>query len=278
MKKDPIVDKKKFEEEGYLVVKNVFSPEEIEQFRSDAYKQYENDSKKGLNYDITKTNARSLRGDLLSKDLMRKIILDERVLDIARKILGPDIVYFGDSNFQFGVGFRGFHRDNVDREFNNGPDWDGDYNIIRMGLYLQDHSKYSGGLKIKKGSHKNASGKSIILNTSPGDLALWSLRTLHSGNAVRLKLMPNFSVDYFERFVPAFLKVDEPKERVGCFFTFGVKGKHLDRYISEYMLKAKPVLENLKNSPLNEGVLDELKSKKVTLIRPMVNATEQNSK
>ena len=263
-----IIDKKKFEDDGYLIVKNLFTEKEIEDFRTDCYKQFEIDTAKGMSYGVTKTRARSLRGDLLSKELMRKIILDERVVAIAKQILGEDLVYFGDSNFQFGVGHRGFHRDNVDREFKAGQDWEGDYTIIRMGLYMQDHSKFSGGLKLKRGSHKNKTGKSVIIPTNIGDLAIWSLRTMHSGNAVRLKVFSNLPVDYFERFVPAFLKRDEEKERVACFFTFAKKGKHLDRYISSYMQKAPPVIENMKNSPLNKEALSELASRKIELVKP----------
>jgi hypothetical protein len=262
------VDKKKFEEQGYLVIKNVFSPEEIEAFRTDCYKQFELDSKKGLNYNIQKTRARSLRGDLVSKALIRKIILDDRIIYILKELLGPDLVYFGDSTLQFGVGFRGFHRDNVDRQFNEGPDWESDYPIFRFGLYLQDHRNFSGGLKVKAGSHKNKSGKSIILDNEAGDFAIWNMRTLHSGNAVRLKLFPKLPIDYFERFVPAFLKVDESKERILVACAFAQEGKALDRYISMYMQKAAPILANMKNSPLDEVALNELKSKGIKLVKP----------
>ena len=262
------VDKKKFEEDGYLVIKNVFSNEEIELFRADCYKQFDMDTQKGLNFNIGKTNARSVRGDLVSKDLIRKRILDDRIVYIVKELLGRDIVYFGDSAFQFGVGFRGFHRDNVDREFNSGPDWDDDYPIVRFGLYLQDHSKYSGGLKVKRGSHKNKSGKSVILDINAGDFAIWNLRTLHSGNAVRLKLFPSIPIDYFERFIPSFLKVDESKERILAACSFARKGKHLDRYINEYMRKASPVMINMKNSPLTEGAFNDLTQKGIELIKP----------
>lgn len=262
------VDKKKFEEDGFLLFKNLFTKEEIEAFRADCYRQYEIDTKKGLNFNFQKIKARSLRGDLISKALIRKMMLDDRIIFIVKELLGPEIVYFGDSAFQFGVGFRGFHRDNVDREFNSGPDWDGDYSIVRYGLYLQDHSKCSGGLKVKQGSHKNKSGKSILLDIDAGDFAIWSLRTLHSGNAVRLKMFPNTPLDYFERFVPDFLKIPETKERILAACSFAKKGKHLDRYINEYMNKAQPVILNMKNSPLDEEALNDLKQKGITLVRP----------
>ncbi len=204
----------------------------------------------------------------MSKDLIRPMLLDDRILNIVRQLLGQEIVYFGDSAFQFGVGFRGFHRDNVDREFNKGDDWKGDYPIVRFGIYTQDHKNYSGGLKVKQGSHKNKTGKSVLLDIEVGDFAIWNLRTLHSGNAVRLKLFPNFVLDYFERFVPSFLKVDESQERILAACSFAKKGPELDRYINEYMNKAEPVKLNMKNSPLTTQALNELAEKGIELVRP----------
>jgi hypothetical protein len=263
-----IIDKEKFEKDGYLLIKSLFTKEEIEAFRKDCYTQFEIDDKKGLTYSIKKVQARALRGDLMSKALIRKMLLDDRIISVVKNLLGNDIVYFGDSAFQFGVGFRGFHRDNVDRKFNEGPDWEGDYPIVRFGLYLQDHKNHSGGLKVKQGSHKNESGKSVLLDIEVGDFAIWSLRTLHSGNAVRLKLLPNMPIDYFEKHIPSFLKIGESTERILAACSFAKKGKDLDRYISEYMNKAEPVLLNIKNSPMDEQALNELKEKGIELVRP----------
>src|ERR1043165_3900363 len=182
------IDKKKFEEDGYLLVQNVFTPSEIEQFRKLAYEQFEIDKKKKLDVYHPGSKAKYNKGDLLSKEKLHQVLLDDRILEIARTILGTsDILYFGDSSYQIGTGMRGFHRDNIDRTDLNGPDWKGEYTLIRLGIYLQDHKNYSGGLKIKVGSHKNPDGKAIFVGNEVGDVAVWSLKTLHSGNAVRLK-------------------------------------------------------------------------------------------
>ena len=134
---------------------------------------------------------------------------------------------------------------------------------------MQDHQRYSGGLKVKSGSHKNRSGKTIVLDTQVGDLVVWSLKTLHSGNAVRLKLWPSFPIDYFERHIPEAIKVDEAKERIACFFSFGVKDKNLDRYIVQYLQKNKVAVENLKNSPISNELIQQLNSNGVLLIKPI---------
>src|SRR3954462_4462530 len=107
------------------------------------------------------SNAIFAKGDILSKDELRYTVLDDRILHLVKTVLGGNPVYWGDSNYHFGVGFRGFHRDNVDRTDMTAPDWDGDYPIVRLAIYLQDHKNYSGGLKIRVGSHVNPSGPPI---------------------------------------------------------------------------------------------------------------------
>lgn len=269
-----IIDKQSFDRDGYLVVKNVFTAEEIKQLRDAAYQQYKIDQLKNLSFQIPNlpTKAKYAKGDLLSKELLHKTLLDERILKIARTILGQDdLIYFGDSSYQIGTGLRGFHRDNIDRTDLTGPDWQGDYTLVRIGIYLQDHKNYSGGLKIKLGTHKNADGKPVFVDSEVGDVALWSLKTIHSGNAVRLKLFPNYSINTSgkENMIPAFLKKEEQQERISLFMTFALKSKHLDRYINEYTLKRKDAIEHAKASIYTPEAVELAKKKNVEVIRPI---------
>lgn len=259
-----------FEQQGFVVLKQAFTKDEIEDFRELAYKQLEIDKQKDNVYSIPKSQAFYVKGDLLSKELLGKIVLDNRVLNLVRTVLGSnEITYFGDGSYQIGVGLRGYHRDNIDREYNNGPDWDGEYDIVRVGLYLQDHKKYSGGLKVKLGTHHNKTGTSTILEIEEGDLVIWNLRTEHSGNAVRLKLLSDLPIDYFERFVPSFLKKDEHRERIACFFSYAKNGKHLQRYFEKYLQVNTNILEGLKRSRLNTVTLEDAKAKGLEILKPI---------
>ncbi|MDF2438592.1 MAG: hypothetical protein K0Q95_2968 [Bacteroidota bacterium] len=269
-----IIDKNKFEEDGYLLVEKVFSPSEIEEFRKLAYEQYEIDKSKKLDFQLPNlpTKAKYNKGDLLSKEKLHQVLLDERILKIARTILGnDDLIYFGDSSYQIGTGLRGFHRDNIDRTDLNGPDWKGKYTLIRLGIYLQDHKNYSGGLKIKAGSHKNPDGKTVFVGNEIGDVAVWSLKTLHSGNAVRLRFLPDFSIDKAGRegMVPAFMKKDQQHERISFFMTFALKSEHLDRYIREYTLKRQDSIEHLKASHYSQQALQLAEKKGVQIMKPL---------
>jgi len=274
MAKELIIDKAGFDRDGYLVVKNVFTAGEIKQFREEAYKQYEIDKQKHLDFQLPNlpTKAKYAKGDLLSKELLHHILLDDRMLKIARTILGNDnLVYFGDSSYQIGTGLRGFHRDNIDRTDLNGPDWQGEYTLIRLGIYLQDHKNYSGGLKIKVGTHKNANGKPIFVDSEIGDVGVWSLKTQHSGNAVRLKWFPNYSINTSgkENIIPAFMKKEEQQERISFFMTFATKSSHLDRYINEYTLKREDTLAHAKASKFDASIVEQAQKKNVEVFKPI---------
>lgn len=265
-----VVDKKLFDENGFLVVKHVFSSSEIETFRKKAYEQYALDTQKKLNFQLPqlRTKAKYAKGDLLSKELLHAILLDDRIVNIAKTILGNnEVVYFGDSSYQIGTGLRGFHRDCLDRTDLTAPDWTSEYTLIRIGIYLQDHKNYSGGLKVKQGSHLQATGKSLFVDNEIGDVVVWSLKTIHSGNAIRLKVFPNLSINKGEGRIPAFLKKDEPTERISLFMTFGLKGFHLDRYIKEYELKRTETIAHLKASHYSEKALEIAASKGVEVLK-----------
>jgi hypothetical protein len=267
-----VIDKKKFDEDGYILVKNVFTPSEIDEFRKLAYEQYEIDKSKKLDFQLPNlpTKAKYNKGDLLSKEKLNHVLLDDRILQIARTVLGNDnLIYFGDSSYQIGTGLRGFHRDNIDRTDLNGPDWKGEYTLIRIGIYLQNHKDYSGGLKIKAGSHKNKDGRTVFVGNDIGDVAVWSLKTLHSGNAVRLKFFPEFSINKAGRegMIPSFLKKDEQHERISFFMTFALRSNHLDRYIKEYSLKREDTQANLRASLFSDGALEMAKQKHVEVMK-----------
>jgi hypothetical protein len=257
-----------FDQQGYLLKAAAFSAQEIQSFRQRVYDQYKLDESAGLTFQMTHTSskARYAKGCLLSKSLLRDILLDDRITGFAKEILGTDrLIYFGDSSYQIGTGLRGFHRDCLDREFQSGPDWQSKYTLIRLGLYLQDHSTYSGGLKVKPGTHEKADGPSIFINNKPGDLVAWSLKLLHSGNAVKLKMLPSICIDHqgIENRIPDFLKQEEQQERISLFMTFAAESEHVERYIREYEMKRSDTIAHLKASKYNDEALQRAKSKQV---------------
>jgi len=249
-----------FKDEGYVVKRSVFSVGEIETFRERVHDQFELDKKSGLTHEIVTKHAdlHLARGCLLSKKNLFEILLDPRIIQFAQELLESEkVIYWGDSSYQIGTGMRSFHRDNVHKVDFDGPDWKIPYSLIRIGLYLQDHSKHSGGLKVKPGTHVRENGSAVFVDTKPGDLVAWNLRLLHSGNAVKLKWLPFVSINYprLENGVPSFLKREQERERMSLFMTFSSESLHLYRYIDEYQLKRKDNIEALRASVWKKDVL-----------------------
>jgi hypothetical protein len=249
-----------FRENGYALIRGAFDSHEIEELRKNAFASADH------------------KGDLLSNPLLRDFVLDERVLAIARKILGDNVVYFGDSNFLLGEKSHGYHKDNADREDPKAPDWQSDYTIIRFGLYLQDHSRHSGGLNVRPRSHNipNAQeGKNIYLRTRVGDLVVWSLRTSHSGSGRLLRLFPSVYLDpsRADR-LPAFFFAPLQGERGALFCTYGADDNHLRRYLA-YAQTRKYMVERWKHSEYTTDLLEVARAKNV-IVRHLWSEIEGN--
>jgi hypothetical protein len=149
-----------FQSNGYLVVKDVIPVKEIQELRS-TFEIIREKSKNAGNtfYDPKYPNASWLLGDLTSFSELEPfdfLVFNKNIVDIVKSLIGTDIVYFGESNTQSGLAIRGNHKDSrvSDREDASGFDWQGDYPLVRVGIYLNDSDVYSGGIKIMPGSHK----------------------------------------------------------------------------------------------------------------------------
>jgi hypothetical protein len=233
--------------DGFVVARDVFEAAEIAELR----KRFAAIAMRAT-YDSDKNYPRLLmpHGDAASHHELRDfdyVIFEPRIVSLVRELLG-EVVYHGDSSIQIGEGPRGFHKDNADRGNPSGTDWQGEYGLIRMGLYLQDHSRHSGGLKVRVGSHRYVShhrGLALNVDSRAGDLVFWYLTTSHSGNAIRVPGLPSLH-PRVESLVPTWLRSPEQTERRSLFSTFGTSGAHLERYL-EYQSGRADMRRHLAN-------------------------------
>lgn len=224
---------------GYALVRNVFTPEEIEAMRSEVMS----------------------RGDepFVGLNDFDGVLLSEKIIDHLRPVLGEHIVIFGDSSVHRTEDpspskMRHFHVDSRADDF----EYANDYPIIRIGIYLQDHDVYSGGLKLRPGSWKNfcreqyglrrtmkyamrlgkpgllfkPTPRSINVPIRAGDLAFWNLRTHHTGYAVRLKFAPDRSFHpRIENLFPRSWHLPVQGVRCSIFATYAAPSAYLDKYL-----------------------------------------------
>ena len=144
---------------------------------------------------------------------------------------------------------------------------------MRIGIYLQDHKNFSNGLKVFKGScHSFKFGRTLLkkilkekelrylfpqrtkpinVDTMPGDVVIWNLRTCHSGNALRLKYFNKISLkpwaeNFLEKYLPDIFLTSE-KERAVIFSTFGKMGTPLKNFIKDN-INHPEIFSSIKNS------------------------------
>lgn len=209
-----------YNRDGYVIVRQLFTQEEVASMRERALALP--DDKKHL--------------DLLSLPSLRDVLLDKRLLSVFRALIGDDLVYYGDSSVSIDAVSHGFHKDNPDRNDPNGPDWKGDYPIVRCGIYTQSHKGQPNGLDLRRGSHNMPSindGDHVQAATEPGDVVFWNARTTHSGYGITLfghAIDPDSLIGKILWRFP--MLRDRPKtKRVVLFASLAAPGVHLERFI-----------------------------------------------
>jgi len=243
---DPVA----FRKRGYNVVRQLLTAQEVRDLRrtaQDIVDEAEHEARAGSGARQEDT-VRAGPGDLLSMPSVRHVLLDPRLLEVVRELLAGEPVYFGDSSLRIGKSDqRAWHRDNVDRSRRlGGPDWQGPYTVLRCGLYLQDQAHHSGGLALRPRSNRPGFVRPTLpmfVDAQAGDLVVWELKTVHSGEVVRLRWLPQLPLSpRVQTWLPERMRAPEDDERIVLFMTFGREGPHLDRYI-EY-LKGRDYMQN----------------------------------
>jgi ectoine hydroxylase-related dioxygenase (phytanoyl-CoA dioxygenase family) len=282
-----------FREEGYLLLPGVFTEEEMTSAREAIREMSRNPS---LFRQVSQ--ARHFHGSLLNYPALERFVFDDRVLGPVKAVLGDSPVFFGDTSVQTGRGGREFHRDSVNRVNLLGPDWEGDYPLVRVGIYMGDFTRESGGLKVVPRSHRprlealrrplgRFLGRNVRVFTPAftwirrllatveggtfvpsrtGDLILWNFRLLHTGNAVRLKRAPSVSLPcWVEDLAPASWALEGGDERAVMFLAFAGAGPHLDRYLA---VRRRTDLESWKASRWDAEVEAKARAKGLVPMKP----------
>ena len=230
--------RQQLDENGYIVVKNAFTPNEIDQIRTAVLLALKVRSDKGASIHSEKTAREGVfysLPELLSiKELeqFNHIVLEPRITKLINELFNGQACYFGDSVAQIGTGTRGFHKDNVDRDDQSGPDWQSNYDVVRLGIYTQDTHSYSGGMQLRVKSHLVANrfkGRPMNMRIKKGDILIWKLTTTHSGNTLLPKIFPGFSylLPRMTTYMPKWLFRPYASQRVALFMSFGVyKSQH----------------------------------------------------
>jgi len=255
------IDQNRFWRDGYLILKNMFSAEEIARMREDVFASLKGREQNGEPV-----------VDALADPHLQHWVHDERLIHVAKTLLGKDnLVYYGDGGYAVvGHGYTpgkdvgGWHRDNTDRSDVNAPDWQGRYSLVRFGFYLQDHSSSSGGLIVRRESHNRilrgwkAHSHDRYLNTGIGDVGVWSMRLQHAGLGRCIRGFPRLALGpYLQKRLPEFLQAPFPKEeRTGFWISYGLDDHHLERHC-QYLLTRSERLTMWSNAHYSPAAIEK---------------------
>lgn len=148
------------------------------------------------------------------------------VLELARELCGClDLARTGEENVNVGQPRATYTEWHYDAPWNPSRDASDPLGrrpmpLWRFAVYFQDYSTWSGGLGVYPGSHlwqledrMDATMPPYAVQSSPGDLVAWNLRTLHRGG------------------MPVGYRAPAPGNRDAIFFDYAAPGPDLDRYI-----------------------------------------------
>ena len=253
------IDVERFWREGYLLLRNLFTPLEFGDMRARVLES------------IRRVECKEAPvTDALADPLMQPFVHDERVLSVAKTLLNrDDVTYFGDGSFAvLGRNYdsgdaAGWHRDNTDRIDLGAPDWQGPYTLIRFGFYFQDHRRRSGGLMVRRKSHNimmrglQAQASERYLNTGPGDVVVWNMRLQHAGIGRCLRGFPSIALGpWKQRHIPEFLQAPYTAvDRAAFWVSYGINDAHLKRHCN-YLVTRTERLDFWKESYYTSDVLE----------------------
>ena len=178
--------KSELNKNGFFVVKNVFSKNEIDHFKNVI-----------LNYVKTNKTISNAHG-ITIPDFIKKSELND-VADIKdNKKINEILSELFDNNYRFcshnDIGINrvvGWHKDKLNgkyAKYETSDIWsevDGEkHEIVKVLIYLQDHSNNNDGLKLILGSHllKNVDKKNVHqLKPEIGDVVIFDQRITHRG-------------------------------------------------------------------------------------------------
>ncbi len=118
------IDLDAFRRDGYAVVRQLFSPEQAEEIRDSTIELVERLEREGDA--VRRRGALYPKGDMLTYESLRRVLLDPRLIGAVREVLGGDPVFWGESSIPVGDfegGARAWHTDAYQTPVTEGAVW-----------------------------------------------------------------------------------------------------------------------------------------------------------
>ena len=244
---------------GYCVVRNLLSNKEVKRAESVLNNIYEKNEKK-------------INNDMYKYSESWEFFTNDRLLNIIRDLLGPEIYYLHSYNTkrenERDVVYS-WHRDNPCRLFGKGPDWDKNepYNVLTIIIYLSSSDKTGSGINLIPFSHSRTYSLSNILR-----IIHYKTKTISLLKKIRdifprfllgvnIKTDPGDCVIFFANLLHTGIPTRTLRKAI--LFQYGVDNKHSKNFVNYYMHHRKQIEYEIKYKDIINEFFNLLKSKNI---------------
>ncbi len=249
-----LTNKQQLHKYGYCVVRNLFSGEDVENYKSTIRAEHQNES---------------ILSGLHNYKGFWDLIVNRRLLNVMRYLIGPDIYYLYNSSstiFKENQVYHSWHRDSACRIFGKGADWDKNesYNVLRVAIYLSSFSNTGSGINIIPESNKKRYTLSNLLR-----LLHYKTKKVSILNPIRRKISKyvglNIQVDpgdcilFFQNLLHSSVPTYGTRESI--FLSYGTNNKHSKNFVNYYMKHRKGY--EMSNEEMRNKFVNLLKSKNI---------------
>jgi ectoine hydroxylase-related dioxygenase (phytanoyl-CoA dioxygenase family) len=152
-----------FEAFGFVVMRGLFSPEEMEEI-GEEFDGITAEERDGRPYG---GEQQSIQPFIETRPRLLSLVADDRIYETTEDLLGPGFVWVGSDGNHY-VYDTPWHADGLRNAIDPGlPDWH--YPIIKIGFYLDPLRKDTGCLRVIPGSHRPAFGDLLGPTSERGD-------------------------------------------------------------------------------------------------------------
>ena len=255
------VDKKKFLEDGYCVVKSLLNDDEIN--------YYDNEIKK-----LACNKSHFSLGGIYKAKQISKIVFNKNLIEVVKFLLGSDIYFLHDSTIMHKTepkNATNWHRDNPCRKYGYGPDWDKDepYNVLRLGIYLQKFEETNSCINVIPGSHKKRFTIQEILRffhkkmrNLDENSKLMIFKNLYTQLIGKnIKTDPGDCVIFHANLWHTATPTNGIKRAI--HFSFGTDNKHSKNFVNYYLKYRTDIVNDNDEIKMDENFLELLKENKI---------------
>lgn len=176
-----------FNENGFVVIKKLFSSKECRKYRQLINAHFNLPSYETTQRDINFKTFLEADGVTKNKNFW-SLIFKKELLNIVKNLIGKEICYTQHSDLHINLAAGKYHRDNAHRGFKIGPDWNESlhrYKVVRVAIYLSDYKTSGSSLVVFPQSNKQMS------LVSKYELAFWNFVRLKWSNLFSKNSLPH---------------------------------------------------------------------------------------